>query len=48
MMNFFNLLIVIVMGIMGIGSCICIVGYMIITIVQKIYRKVKYGIPLTK
>ena len=48
MMNFFNILIVIVMSIMGIGSCVCLVGYMIVTIVQKIYRKVKYGIPLTK
>lgn len=46
MMNFFNILIVIFMGIMGIGSCVCIVGYMIITIAEKIYHKVKDGTPL--
>lgn len=48
MMDFFNILIIIVMGIMGIGSCVCIVGLMVVTIVQKIYRKIKYGTPLTK
>ena len=48
MMDFFNILIVAVMGIMGIGSCVCIVGYMIIIIMQKIYRRIKYGTPLTK
>ena len=48
MMNFFNILIVAVMAVMGIGSCVCIIGYMILTIVEKIYRKIKEGTPLTK
>lgn len=48
MMNFFNILIIAVMGVMGIGSCVCIIGVMIVTIVQKIYNRVKYGTPLTK
>ncbi len=44
--NIFSFLIVAVMCIMGIGSCVCIVGYMMIILAQKIYRKVRYGISL--
>ena len=45
-LNIFSILIVVVMCIMGIGSSVAIVGYMFVTIVQKIYRKVRYGISL--
>ncbi len=47
-MNIFNILIVALMCILGIGSTVCIVGYMIVIIAQKIFRRVKYGIPFTK
>lgn len=30
----------------GVGSIVCIVGVMIATIIQKIYRKARFGISL--
>ena len=45
-LNIFSILIVVGMCIMGIGSSVAIVGYMFVTIAQKIYRKVRYGISL--
>ena len=47
-MDFFNILIVALMSILGIGSTVLIVGYMIVIIVQKTYRKIRYGIPFSK
>ncbi len=47
-MNLLNLLIVGVFCIIGAGSTFAIVGYMIVILFQKFYRKVKFGIPLTK
>lgn len=45
-MNIASLLITIVMVILGLGSSVAIVGYMILIILQKIYRKVKFGASL--
>lgn len=47
-MNIFNFLIVAIMCVMGIGSSLAIVGYMIVILAQKIYRKIRYGISLYK
>lgn len=47
-LNIFSFLIVALMFIMGIGSTVCIVGVMIYTLVQKFYRRIVHGIPLTK
>ena len=47
-MDFFNILIVALMSILGLGSTVLIVGYMIVIIVQKTYRKIRYGIPFSK
>ena len=44
--NIFSILIVVIMCVMGIGSSVCIVGYLFITLAQKIYRKIRYGISL--
>ena len=46
--NIFSFLIVAVMCVIGIGSTVCIVGVMIYTLVQKFYRRIVHGIPLTK
>lgn len=47
-MNILNILIVAVMCILGIGSSLAIVGYMVVILAQKIYRKIRFGTPLTK
>jgi len=39
-MNIFSLLLTIVFCLLGLGSSLAIVGYMIIIIAQKIYNKV--------
>jgi len=36
------------MCVLGIGSSVAIVGYMIVILIQKIYRKIRYGISLYK
>lgn len=46
MVNLLYYLIVAVMCIMGVGSVVSIVGYMFIIIIQKFYRKIRYGISL--
>lgn len=45
-MNIFSILIVIVMCLLGAGSTLAIIGYMIIILAQKISRKIKYGASL--
>lgn len=45
-LNIFSLLIVAFMCIVGMGSTICIVGYLIATVARKIYRKMRFGISL--
>lgn len=47
-MNIFNFLIVAIMCIMGVGSSVAIVGYMVVILAQKIYRKIRYGTSLYK
>jgi len=47
-MNILNILIVGLMCVLGIGSSVAIVGYMIVILIQKIYRKIRYGISLYK
>lgn len=46
MVNILYYLIVAIMCILGVGSVVAIVGYMFITIIQKFYRKIRYGISL--
>lgn len=46
MINLLYYLIVAVMCILGVGSVVAIVGYMFIIIIQKFYRKLRYGISL--
>lgn len=41
-----NYLLVALMALVGGGSTICIVGYMIVILAGKIYRKVRFGTPL--
>lgn len=45
-MNIGSLIITIILSILGIGSSVIIVGYMLVTIVQKIYRKIAHGASL--
>lgn len=45
-MNFAILFILIIYIILGGGSTIALVGYMIFTLAQKIYRKIRYGVSL--
>ena len=45
-MNILNFLIVAIMCIVGAGSTLCIVGYMLVILAQKNYRKVRYGTSL--
>lgn len=42
-MNIFNILIVALMFILGVGTSIIIIGYMFIILGQKIYNKIKHG-----
>lgn len=46
MVNILYYLIVAIMCILGVGSVVAIVGYMFIIIIQKFYRKIRYGISL--
>ena len=46
MINLLYYLIVAIMCILGVGSVVAIVGYMFIIIIQKFYRKIRYGISL--
>ena len=46
--NIFSILIVAIMSVLGIGSTLCIVGYMMVILAQKFYRRIVHGIPLTK
>lgn len=43
MINILYYLIVAIMCILGVGSVVSIVGYMFIIIIQKFYRKIRYG-----
>ncbi len=45
-MNIFSLLLTIVFCLLGLGSSLAIVGYMIVIIVQKIYNKIAHGASL--
>lgn len=45
-LNIFSILIVAIMCLMGMGSSLAIIGYMIVIIAKKIYRKVRYGVSL--
>ena len=45
-MNIFSLLLTIVFCLLGLGSSVAIVGYMIVIIVQKIYNKIAHGASL--
>ncbi len=47
-MNILNFLIVAIMCVMGVGSSVAIVGYMVVILAQKIYRKIRYGTSLYK
>lgn len=42
-MNIFNILVVALMFILGIGTSVLIIGYMLVVIAQKIYGKVVHG-----
>lgn len=41
-----NYLLVALMALVGGGSTICIVGYMIVILAGKIYRKIRFGASL--
>ena len=43
MINILYYLIVAIMCILGVGSVVAIVGYMFVIIIQKFYRKLRYG-----
>ncbi len=45
-MNILYYLIVAIMCVAGVGSTVAIVGYMFVTLIQKFYRKIRYGISL--
>ncbi|MBQ9140167.1 MAG: hypothetical protein IJX63_00045 [Lachnospiraceae bacterium] len=42
-MNIFNILVVALMFILGIGTSVLIIGYMLVVIAQKIYGKLVHG-----
>jgi len=42
-MNIFNILIVGLLFILGVGTSVVIIGYMLIILAQKIFNKIKYG-----
>lgn len=46
MINILYYLIVAIMCILGVGSVVAIVGYMFVIIIQKFYRKLRYGTSL--
>ena len=45
-MNIFSLLLTIIFCILGLGSSLAIIGYMIVIIVQKIANKIAHGASL--
>ena len=45
-MNLFSLLLTIIFCVLGFGSSIAIIGYMLVIIVQKIYNKIAHGASL--
>jgi len=45
-MNIASLLITIILSILGAGTSLVIIGYMLVIIVQKIYRKIAHGASL--
>jgi len=45
-MNIFSLLLTIIFCLLGLGSSLAIVGYMIVIIVQKIVNKIAHGASL--
>ena len=45
-MNIFSLILTIIFCLLGLGSSIAIVGYMLIIIVQKIFNKIAHGASL--
>ena len=45
-MNIFSLILTIVFCLLGLGSSVAIIGYMIIIIVQKIINKIAHGASL--
>lgn len=42
-MNIFSILIVAALFILGVGTSVIIIGYMLVILAQKIYNKVRYG-----
>lgn len=46
MNNIFNLILTIIFCLLGLGSSLAIIGYMIVIILQKIYRKIAHGASL--
>ncbi|MBQ7776953.1 MAG: hypothetical protein IJ379_13640 [Lachnospiraceae bacterium] len=42
-MDIFNILIVALMFILGVGTSVVLIGYMIIVLIGKIYGKIRYG-----
>lgn len=45
-MKFLTVLIMIIFAVLGGGSTIAITGYLFVVLIQKIYRKIRYGISL--
>ena len=45
-MNIGSLIITIILSILGVGSSLVIIGYMLLIIAQKIYRKIAHGASL--
>lgn len=45
-MNIGSLIITIILSIIGVGSSLVIIGYMLLIIAQKIYRKIAHGASL--
>ena len=43
LMNIFNILIVGLLFILGVGTSVVIIGYMLVILAQKIFNKIKYG-----
>ena len=45
-MNIASLLITIILSILGVGSSVIIIGYMLVIIAKKIYNKIAHGASL--
>lgn len=44
--NIANIILIALMGLIGGGSSLCIIGYMLVVLAQKIVRKIRFGTPL--